>query len=365
MGRDTEGVYTLPLPPVAPGQTIQSSWANTSFNDMAIALTGSLARDGSGGMAGPMKNVAGTANEPGSSWTAEPNSGLYYSGTGDVRFSILSTDNFRWRIGGADIWNGAAWDEVLTGTPGNTTVPEGTLDLQVLEWDQTTNQSWVVAPPLVKVPAGFADNQIIEWNETGQVWELGVQTGGDGPTIEPGLADGHMLYWEADTSAWSDTASIIVDSSGNIQVTGLVDTRDINADGIAQDAHIADANIHFTVGSINHTQLVASSIGTNNHAEIDTHIESAIIHFDDAPDTGLQYVRQSEGWSILGSADPTFWDEVGVDIVPSNNGIVKGTLSSFGNKNADSQIMTLTQAEYDATVISPGVDANTLYIVVP
>lgn len=51
---------------------------------------------------------------------------------------------------------------------------------------------------------------------------------------------------------------------------GLVDGRDVSADGAAQDAHHADASIHFTESSINHLNI--QNIGTNSHDQIDAHI---------------------------------------------------------------------------------------------
>ena len=40
------GIYSLPLAPVEPGATVEASWANTTLDDVATALTGSLAKDG-------------------------------------------------------------------------------------------------------------------------------------------------------------------------------------------------------------------------------------------------------------------------------------------------------------------------------
>lgn len=54
MPRDSQGLYTLPLPSVRPGDLIESTWANTTLDDVANALTGSLPRDGTAAMVGPL-----------------------------------------------------------------------------------------------------------------------------------------------------------------------------------------------------------------------------------------------------------------------------------------------------------------------
>ncbi len=59
---------------------------------------------------------------------------------------------------------------------------------------------------------------------------------------------------------------------GNIEVTGTVDGRDVSTDGAIQDAHIADTTIHFAQTAINHLSIL--NIGSNTHAQIDSHISS-------------------------------------------------------------------------------------------
>lgn len=54
MPRNSQGLYTLPLPPVRAGELVESAWANTTLDDLASAMTGSLPRDGSAPMTGPL-----------------------------------------------------------------------------------------------------------------------------------------------------------------------------------------------------------------------------------------------------------------------------------------------------------------------
>lgn len=71
MSRNGSGTYTLPAGnPVVTGTTIASTWANTTMNDLAAALTGSVASDGQTPMTGNLdlntnkivNLVAGTAS---------------------------------------------------------------------------------------------------------------------------------------------------------------------------------------------------------------------------------------------------------------------------------------------------------------
>ena len=53
MSRNGSGVYSLPAGnPVVTGTTIASSWANNTMNDLAAALTDSVAADGQTPMTG-------------------------------------------------------------------------------------------------------------------------------------------------------------------------------------------------------------------------------------------------------------------------------------------------------------------------
>jgi len=55
MPRDSSGVYKLPAGnPVVPDTVIESVWANATMDDIAVALTGSLARSGVAPMLGPL-----------------------------------------------------------------------------------------------------------------------------------------------------------------------------------------------------------------------------------------------------------------------------------------------------------------------
>ncbi len=89
MSRNAAGTYTLPLPPVAAGETVEAEWANETLDDLAQALTDSLDRYGRGGMLAPFKFIDGTVTVPSIAFVNEPSSGLYRESAGSVAMSIL------------------------------------------------------------------------------------------------------------------------------------------------------------------------------------------------------------------------------------------------------------------------------------
>jgi microcystin-dependent protein len=54
MSRNQSGQFTLPLPPVSPGDVVEAQWANLSLGDIGEALTQSLDRNGRGPMLAPL-----------------------------------------------------------------------------------------------------------------------------------------------------------------------------------------------------------------------------------------------------------------------------------------------------------------------
>jgi hypothetical protein len=104
MPRNGSGTYSLPTGnPVVAGTTIEPSWANTTLNDVATEMTGSLARSGSGGMTGPLRLDAGTAAVPALAWSTETTTGLYRAGTNDVRLAVATSDVMRWQAAGVSV----------------------------------------------------------------------------------------------------------------------------------------------------------------------------------------------------------------------------------------------------------------------
>ena len=100
MSRSSAGSYTLPLPPVNPGDFVQAQWANDTLSDIAQALTDSLDRYGRGGMLAPFKFLDGDVTAPGITWTNEPGLGFYRDVAGVVGLAISGVQAVKFAAAG-------------------------------------------------------------------------------------------------------------------------------------------------------------------------------------------------------------------------------------------------------------------------
>ena len=83
----------------------------------------------------------------------------------------------------------------------------------------------------------------------------------------------------------TDTSVVITQNADNVNLTASAASVGADAAGSAAtvqgnlDSHTGDGTIHFTVGSIDHTAI--QNVGTNTHAQIDSHITTANGHIAD------------------------------------------------------------------------------------
>lgn len=87
MPRNSSGIYTLPQSPFIAGTAILSASVNSNFSDIASALTGSLATDGSAIMTGPIKATDGAVGAPGITFSSATTCGFYYVGVNQIGYS--------------------------------------------------------------------------------------------------------------------------------------------------------------------------------------------------------------------------------------------------------------------------------------
>jgi hypothetical protein len=149
MARDGAGNYTLPLPPVAPGDLVESTWANTTLADLRDAMTDSLSRSGKGGMTAPFAIDDGTVTAPGLKFTAEGNSGLYRAAAGDVRMAVIGVDQMRWHTTlGVQVWSGSVWTSLIGDAPADG------------EYYSRIDNTWTVNPAVAQNTQDIADNVV-------------------------------------------------------------------------------------------------------------------------------------------------------------------------------------------------------------
>jgi len=140
MPRDINGIYSLASGnPVKAGDTIEDSWANSTMDDLAAAMTDSLSRSGQGGMLAPFLFNDGVVASPGMAWSSEPGTGFYRAGSFDMRLTMQGFgDSFRWLNGVSYTRNAAdtAWAAIVY-EGGSGSVPTGTSQGNMTYWEST------------------------------------------------------------------------------------------------------------------------------------------------------------------------------------------------------------------------------------
>ena len=218
MPRDTNGVYSLPLPDVQPATTIEDSWANTTMNDLAAALTDSLSRTGQGGMQYPLTFGSGDVNDPGIAWTLETGTGFYRNATGDMRTAVQGYgDVMRWYQGTAYVRNVADTDwAAIVYAGGSGTVPNGTTALDTLVWDTVTS-AWIRQAKNAggSLPVGSVSLTALQWNNASAIWEAVTPTTFTS-NIDDGTVTGQTPVWDNTATQWEPTSLLttsVVDSA--------------------------------------------------------------------------------------------------------------------------------------------------------
>lgn len=108
MPRNGSGVYNLPQPPFIPSTVITSSAVNSNFSDLGSAVTGSLARDGQGGMTGQLPAIDGTVGAPGISFVSDTNTGIRRVAADQLAIVVGGVDALSAGLAGVNLPLGAS-----------------------------------------------------------------------------------------------------------------------------------------------------------------------------------------------------------------------------------------------------------------
>ena len=261
MSRDGNGNYTLPLGAVATGEVIASTWANTSLDDIAAAMTDSLARSGNGGMLAPFRATDGTINAPSLSFNNETNSGVYRSSAGDYRLCVNGKDKARIRdVNGMaafqvfDLAGTGAWETLAKAADvaalslanvlaiGNTT---GGTDIVLTDGDVITGTADPVIKPPLPTPGYGAPG--IELQSSAGVGRITT-------------SDLEAKLWYGATSAVSSLKLSTTDTG--IDVSGTVD-----ADGFSGTSTVTITDFVTDVSTNNNDTTVPTTAAVKSYAD--------------------------------------------------------------------------------------------------
>lgn len=107
MPRSGSGVYTLPESAFISGTVIQSSPVNSDFNDIATALTQSLATTGVSTMTGPIKAASGTVTAPSITFGSSTGTGFFLSAADTIAWTAAGVLAATFNSTAAVTWIGA------------------------------------------------------------------------------------------------------------------------------------------------------------------------------------------------------------------------------------------------------------------
>ena len=219
MPRNPDGSYTLPLPPVVSGSTVESSWANTTMTDLGGALADSLSRTAQGSMSQPLKLVDGAAATPGMAFVNEANTGFHHPNAGDLYCSVLGVDYMRWTSsGGVQIYDSAedTWINIVNSL--NSVIVD-------MAWsDNVLTSSKAVGPPFT-----VDIKEFVEFKSGGIIRHLSSNSIG--------------AVQQADTT---DQSRFTADNDGNMTLTVI---RPTGADPDLGEVYCVEGSVLITNGA--------------------------------------------------------------------------------------------------------------------
>lgn len=236
MPRNSSGVYSLPQAPFVPNTVISSSAVNSDFSDIASALTGSIAANGSTPITGQLKTSVTTAPAFAASGDATTGFGFQTPGEADIYASgsvIVSVTSSGATING----NGTVTGNLtVTGTvtagsfnfggTGAIQIPAGTTAQRPaspvqgqIRYNSTTNNyegyDGVEWDPMSQLNTRFTLSASVQFNLL-TVTLLNAVT-----ASAPTVADPVAISFRDATLANGDPVSVIVNSALSVNTNGV------------------------------------------------------------------------------------------------------------------------------------------------
>ncbi len=352
MPRNSAGTFTLvPGNPVQSGDVVSSTWANSTLDDVADALTDSLDREGRGGMLAPFRFADGTNLLPGASWVNENTTGFYRFDGGDLRVSVLTQDVMRWKNTGAQVWNStdSQWENILSGNSIPAFVNAGTVENQTLRWDDT-NSDWKETSALLVDSfdyVGIGSDPIANRQLTVESNTLGTQILVSSTSYEAGIA----FYADGSTNTFGTRMGCRVDDM-TFSTAGVERMRIDVAGNVGIGEDVPDVKL-VVVGDIKVTDSYIAPASDG--------VAAPSYSWDGNSTTGMYRISANQiGFATNGINRMSIKN--GVSTVTNgvaNDDVIAGNSSTSAGGTIYLQHVC-SQAEYDA--LTP--NGNTLYIIV-
>lgn len=356
MPRNAAGTYSLPAGnPVVTGTTISSVWANTTLSDIGTALTGSLARNGDGGMTGQFKADAGAIGAPGIAWSTETTSGFYRAGAGDFRFAIAGVDVWNIGAGGASSLRYLAGDGTVALPAFSFTAdPDtgiyriganslgisagGALSLTIGTSRNTSNINFELASTLPRLFLNDTDGAV-----NAKIWEFRANGGALSIITDDDAYGGSVTACVITRNAVADITSVVWDTV-TFSTSRVFQTGD-GAVGSPSHSFIADPDTGMYRSGANDLGFSAGGV---NRFDIST---TAVI-FNSVPMQGLDGSVGAPAYSFVNDTNTGIY-RVGAD----NVRISAGGIDIWGFANAAgtplNQPFGVIQAIIDGSAASP------------
>ena len=336
MSRDGQGNYTPPLNDVVAGDPIEASWANTTIDDISVALTDSLSRSGNGGMLASFKATDGLVNVPSITFNNETNSGIYRAGTGDYRLCVNGKDKARIRdvnglaafqvydLGGTGTWQTLATAADLTSLTLATLLTQGnTTGATKIEVDNASGGIDLIDNAKIRFGAGD-DLEIFHDGTNSIIREEVISSGGLLVEADKLILRSHTStekYIEATKDGavdlYHDNSIKLATNSTGIEVTGEVEADAFSGTGSVSITDFIDDDTFATATATN--VPTAESVKQYVTTQIGTADELSEV-LANGNTTGGTDISLTGGSAITSTADVTLTPATDSGVVLQNSG---------------------------------------------